>query len=349
MSNRSTALTELAAAGSMKRFEPGPDSKPAFLLTIDTEGDDVWSQPRQATTRNARFLPRFQALCERYGFLPTYLTNYEMANDPAFVEFGRDVRRRSAAEIGMHMHAWDTPPIEPLGARDWIEQPYAFEYPPALVEKKAETVTRLLERQFDFRPTSHRAGRFGFDANYARSLARLGYLVDCSVTPHLTWTNHLGALNGSGGPDFRAFPTTAYRVNEADISRSGEGGLIEVPMTIVRVPRPWPKEVARRLLGRRDPRTAWLRPEGRNLQQLLDIVELAKRDGRDYLQFTLHSSEFMPGGSPTFRTPESIETLYEHLERLFESLGGAFVGCTLSGFAEDFTRREGMRREAGSL
>ena len=45
--------------------------RPAFLVTIDTEGDDLWSRPREIGTRNAAFLPRFQALCEAHGLKPT--------------------------------------------------------------------------------------------------------------------------------------------------------------------------------------------------------------------------------------------------------------------------------------
>ena len=50
--------------------------KRALLITIDTEGDRLWSRPTTVETRNAEYLPRFQSLCERYGFKPTYLTNY---------------------------------------------------------------------------------------------------------------------------------------------------------------------------------------------------------------------------------------------------------------------------------
>lgn len=74
--------------------------QPSFLITIDTEGDNLWSRPRVITTRNAAFLPRFQALCEKFGLKPTYLTNYEMAISQEFVEFGRDSLRGGAAEIG---------------------------------------------------------------------------------------------------------------------------------------------------------------------------------------------------------------------------------------------------------
>jgi len=42
---------------------------------------------------NAEHLPRFQSLCERFGFKPVYLTNYEIAMSDVFVEFARDVLR----------------------------------------------------------------------------------------------------------------------------------------------------------------------------------------------------------------------------------------------------------------
>ncbi|BAN97921.1 hypothetical protein E05_31550 [Plautia stali symbiont] len=46
--------------------------KPAFLITLDTEGDNLWrNRSGKVTTYNVRFLPRFQALCEKYGFKPT--------------------------------------------------------------------------------------------------------------------------------------------------------------------------------------------------------------------------------------------------------------------------------------
>src|SRR5438046_1437730 len=85
---------------------PAP-SPPVFLVTIDTEGDNLWTRPRTVTTRNAEWLPRFQALCEAHGLRPTYLTDYDMAVSPAFRDFARDLLVRDAGEIGMHLHAWN--------------------------------------------------------------------------------------------------------------------------------------------------------------------------------------------------------------------------------------------------
>ena len=56
--------------------------RPAFIITVDTEGDNESSRPNPIETRNAAFLPRFQALCEEFAFKPTWLTNYEMAMSP---------------------------------------------------------------------------------------------------------------------------------------------------------------------------------------------------------------------------------------------------------------------------
>jgi hypothetical protein len=40
----------------------------------------------------------------------------------------------------------------------------------------------------------------------------------------------------------------------------------------------------------------------------------------------------MPGGSPTFPTAQSIDILYEHLERLFARAAGSVQGATLAEF-----------------
>ena len=135
-----------------------------FIITIDTEGDHLWSAPREITTRNARYLPRFQALAERYGFRPVYLTNYEMVECDAFVEFGRDVLERNAGEIGMHLHAWNSPPIEALTEDDFRYQPYLVEYPDEAMKAKIQWLTARLEQRFDDKMVSHRAGRWARDS-----------------------------------------------------------------------------------------------------------------------------------------------------------------------------------------
>ena len=207
-------------------------SETPFIIAIDTEGDDLWAKPRQITTRNAEYLPRFQALCERFRFKPVYLTNYEMAMSDAFVEFARDVLARGAGEVGMHLHAWNSPPLVPLTSDDFRFQPYLIEYPDPVMKEKIRIVTRLLEDRFDQAMISHRAGRLGFDGRYAAMLLDEGYRVDCSVSPGLDWSGTPGDPNGNGGTDYTAFPDRPYFFNPSDISVPAIEGMLEVPMTI---------------------------------------------------------------------------------------------------------------------
>lgn len=48
-------------------------------------------------------------------------------------------------------------------------------------------MTRLLEDSLQVKMRSHRAGRWAFNAFYARLLIEQGYQVDCSVTPRVNW------------------------------------------------------------------------------------------------------------------------------------------------------------------
>lgn len=66
------------------------------------------------------------------------------------------------------------------------------------------------------------------------------------------------------------------------------------------------------------------------------MVRRAAREARPCVEFILHSSELMPGGSPTFPGEHEIETLYAHLEELFAVSSQFFRGGTLAEFAESY-------------
>ncbi len=336
-------------------------NRPAFLITIDTEGDNIWAGRERVATHNAAYLARFQSLCEAYGLKPTYLTNWEMAICPAFQELGRDVLKRGTAEIGMHLHAWNNPPLHAPIDDDNDHMPYMIEYPEAVIRAKVTAITELLEATFEVRPVSHRAGRWAFNSVYARVLVDHGYLVECSVTPHVSWRSHLGHPTGQGGADYRQFPESAYFLDLDNIDRPGDSTLLEVPMTITRrrwwAPIEWVRRcardapLARRALAKYFPPQCWLRPDGRNLARMVDIVRGAVAERRDYVEFMLHSSELMPGGSPVFTSVADVEKLYENLEALFADAARYCDGMTLHEYYGRVTaaggRRDHQRGSAG--
>jgi hypothetical protein len=67
---------------------------------------------------------------------------------------------------------------------------------------------------------------------------------------------------------------------------------------------------------------------------MLDIERRAIEEKRDYVEFMLHSSELMPGGSPRFPRASDIESLYEDLNAVFEAAHEQFVGMTLGAYAK---------------
>ena len=320
----------------------GAGGRPAFLVTVDTEGDNLWARPGRVTTRNAEYLPRFQALCEKYRLKPTYLVNWEMSQSAAFVESGRDVLGRGVGEIGMHLHAWNSPPIVALTADDDRFQPYLVEYPEEQIRQKVKRMTETLAGVFGRRPTSHRAGRWAFDAVYAKVLIEEGYTADCSVTPHVSWQFCKGNPARDGGTDYTKFPEVPYFIDPADISRAGDSTLLELPVTIVRTRRylgaveQLRRGLARSFLGTRVmrkafPNSAWLMPTGRNGAELLGVLDRVRSERRPYAQFVIHSSELMPGGSPKLPDEKAIDRLYVDIEALFAAASD-FSGQTLAEF-----------------
>jgi len=312
--------------------------RPAFIITIDTEGDNEWSRPNPILTRNAAYLPRFQSLCEEFEFKPTWLTNYEMATSPEFVRFGRDVLSRRAGEIGMHLHAWSSPPLKPLTHDDHATHPFLIEFPAEVMAEKIGFMTELLQQQFGVKMLSHRAGRWAFNSTYAKLLDENGYLADCSVTPHVSWRRTLGDPKGEGGPDYRGFPSNAYFIDLENIDRPGSSNLLEVPPTIIRSKladaAPWMYEVrgVKRFAEQYSPPISWIFPNGSNVDRMIRCVRTAVSEHREFIEFVIHSSELMPGGSPRFLTNESIEALYVDLRVLFGEISKNFVGATLGEF-----------------
>src|SRR5437762_14340072 len=85
-------------------------SRPILLIvSVDTE-EDNWEPRRDGVTiENIRELPRLDVLFRRLGVRATYFTTYQVA----IREWAADVLRKlreDGAEIGAHLHPWNTPP-----------------------------------------------------------------------------------------------------------------------------------------------------------------------------------------------------------------------------------------------
>lgn len=304
--------------------------KKYFIITIDTEGDGLWNYHSGNTifTHNSAFLPRFQNVCNEYDFKPVYLTNYEMAKDPVFVKFARETLKEGKCEIGIHLHAWNTPPIYNLD-NSKSDTPYLIEYPYEIMKNKFESLYGVLENTFGIKPVSHRAGRWAMNDDYFNLLKEYQIKVDCSHTPGVSWKKSIGAYGGGAN----------YEREELKIKEIN--GVLEVPVTIVKLEGISELGVPRYLLSylrecRKPYKTVWLRPSISSLRDMKKIIDRVNQDASlDYLEFMIHSSELMPGGSPYYPEEGSIENLYKVINELFDYIKNlGYTGCTLKEYYE---------------
>ena len=321
-----------------------------LVITVDTEADNQWDVRAPLATENLACVPRFQALCERFGFPPTYLCTHEVVTSTAFDESLASAARRGRAEVGAHLHPWSTPPADETWDAASRARPYPSELPVELLAAKLETLTAVIADRMGARPTSYRAGRWGFSAPQIPLLEQLGYVADCSVTPGVSWRRDVGLRDG--GPDFTVAPVTPYALAAADPCRNGSSGIVEVPVTIVHTnglmrrfgsARASYRHHRRSLAWRAADRffqvaPQWLRPfPHMTADRLIAVCDTARQLELPVLQMMLHSSELLPGGSPYNDTPAAVDNLHDRLAAVFRHLAACGTeGATLTGAARDW-------------
>lgn len=328
-----------------------------FIITIDTEGDNQWDPALPDSTDNIRFIPRFQDLCDRYGFPPTYLCTYDVVSAPSFDEVLRPLDASGRAEIGAHLHPWTTPPFTPWDKSD-SSAAYPSELPPGVFARKLEALTRLITDRLGRAPRSYRAGRWGLSAAHIPVLLELGYLVDCSVTPLVNWTDP-GARER--GQDFSIAPPRPYFMAWGDPAREGASGLLEVPVTILNTNASMRRSPALRALYGHYRKTVlaralnraflvaprWFRPfSDMSVDRLRAVFETARQLELPVIEMMFHSSELMPNGSPHNLTDASVDDLYARLDQTFAMLAReGIAGSTLGDYAQSVHRSGAIRRE----
>ena len=318
-----------------------------LIVTVDTEADNQWDYHGTVSLENLSRLPRFQALCERFGFVATYLLASEVLQDRETVRRLRRWQDEGRAEVGAHLEPWTTPPLMALEKDNPGLQIFPSALPAPWFERKLQTLTEGIAMCFASPPRSFRAARWGFSAPMVGALCQQGYRVDCSVTPKTSWAAERGD-SVSDGPDYRRAPATPYRLSGRDVCLPGDSGLWEAPMTVLytgpmaregsKAARRFsllPESAGKRLLDRVVFRTKWLRisPASRR-GDWRAIHRAALRSGMEVLEFMIHSSELAPGTSPLTPSRSEAEGVFRRLEEMFGDFRALGVeGCTLSALA----------------
>ena len=300
----------------------------SFLITVDTESDDLWRYHKgnPVGTKNVKFIPRFQELCNKYGFKPVWLTNYEMIMSDDYVQIMKGYLEKGQCEIGIHVHAWNNPPFFELNGK-YNGNPYLIEYPDKIMREKFAVTYNLIAERFGIKPISHRSGRWAMDDRYFKLLEEFGIKIDCSFTPGVSWASSVGETI-DGGSDYRNVNHNAHMV----------GNILEVPATVRHYSRYYTVGNLKHIVkGIMKGGNLWLRPAICTLSDMKKLVnDVRLEDGHDYLEFMLHSSELMPGGSPYFETVDQIEKMYKDVESFFYYVSTLeYKGATLLEYSQN--------------
>src|SRR5262245_49617697 len=148
-----------SAVSAERGRAPYADWVTPVVVTVDTEPDDAWSDHRDDGTRNIAALDRLQELLSEFGAVATLLVTYKVASDSAAAEILNGLQCRHGAEIGAHLHPWETPPFMPSGL-DVRYASFPHELPGDVFEEKLDKLTELIAARFG-PPRSYRAGRWG--------------------------------------------------------------------------------------------------------------------------------------------------------------------------------------------
>lgn len=294
-----------------------------FTLTVDTEEEWDWSAGYPtgvAQVANIAQLPRFQQACERHGVAVTYFVNHAVLAHPEARRVILDLSTQPRVEIGLHIHPWNTPPLQPV-ERVPVRDSFLHNLPRELALAKLRTVLDAF-REHGLEPRSYRGGRYSTSAWIQDELRDRGFVADCSFVPFTAWTDE-------GAPDHRDRDLLPVR---RPPRREGDAALWELPLTLgftrrpmrfwanfftacERVPLRWLRLVG--LLGKLGVvRKCWLNFENDLGEGMLEFLRLLRSMQLPAVCFTLHSSSLLLGGNPYARSAADVERLYARLDQV---------------------------------
>lgn len=291
-----------------------------LCVTIDVEEEGLFSgeYPREGNTENVSRLELLDEVFVGLQIRPTLLVDYPAASNPAHQKTLMTLKDRWNAEIGAHLHHWNTPPFRDLPYKEPIPSELM---PTDLLEAKLLELLGSL-RSMGVEPEAFRMGRFNIGPKMFSLLEKHGFTVDASIAPMRKYY---------GGPDHLNVPTDPYFPDPADLGRPGSSTILEVPMTILPLTRNLGKylNVIARNFPSLDGLVKWsamnllslpAQPMWTGLERLKAAVGLHMSRGGKVITTFFHSSELLPGGCPQHGTFEQVNAFIDKLRLFLEWL-----------------------------
>lgn len=303
------------------------DGSVRVVLSVDVEEEGLFTgryDARAAGVSNVSALRRLEFVTREFGVPLTLLATWPVLADASCAAELRRWQDGLGAEIGLHLHPWNTPPLADHASGLQLSE----SLPEALLDAKLATLAGAAAAVSGRRTVSFRMGRFDLGPKVLGLLPRHGVRVDSSQVP-LRFV--------PGLPDHFSTPAEPFRL----------GGLTEVPLTVVPLlpgldraalglARLLPRPLGQGLLSgfRRvaavGPQPAWYPLASMELAARLHLAR-----GGQVIHLFLHSSELAPGFAPHLPDHASVDRLLARIRAFLAWLSGRhdLRGATLAEFA----------------
>ncbi len=314
-----------------------------YTVTIDTEEEWDWSSgypTHLPSVSNIHALERFQQACSERGVPVTYFTNHAVLSQAETRPIMQRLHATGMAEIGLHIHPWNTPP---LASQAVVPCRHSFlaNLPREEALAKLDAVYESFEQSGLPVPTSYRGGRYSTSPWIQEHLVQRGCRADASILPYTTWRDE-------GAPDFRDRDPMPIR----RFQPGWQHALWELPLTLAFTRRPWSGWGWFYQMGEKSPwrqlrcigiaerlcvRRVWVNLEHDLGEYATDLLSVIRRTELPHVNITLHSSSLKAGCSPYSATSEDVERIYRRLDAILTSLQQwpEFRPITISGLATE--------------
>jgi hypothetical protein len=319
---------------------------PCYTITMDTEEEWDWldgfSTDRRSV-RNIQGIPRFQETCERFGAKVTYFVNYSVLASHDCERVLLALSENPMAELGLHYHPWNTPPLSP-DDRVPIRDSYLANLEWRIARAKIDSILKQFER-LGIWPKSFRGGRYSTNVKIQEYLASMGIEADCSIFPYCRWEE-------SDSPNYSNRGFNIVRKGFRNSNRY----FWEIPLTRGFTRGNWPYLSKAFLLFESKPwkycriigllerigitRRVWL-----NFEESLGGENFLLRSSLNKLRipainFTLHSSSLLAGGNSYVQDSRALEAMYRNLEATLSWLrdDGIYQAATVVDLVEKLER-----------
>ncbi len=276
-----------------------------LVITIDTEPDcdTSWKRSDPLTFESVLVgIPQIlRPIWDKFEIKPIYFVSPEVVLNLQCCEILKK-EIQHGAEIGTHLHSEYIEPqkkYENFAGTPSKEFP-CFAYRAEVEFEKIKNLTGLIAKNLGTRPLSYRAARYGADLDTIKSLEKLGYKIDSSVTPHIDWSYQ-------SGPNHSKAPEQPYFISTDDLYLPGNSKILEIPISISKkrfflLPEKW-------FFYR------WLRPTHMTVFEMKLLVnEFLKKYGKPILNMMFHSMEIIPGKTPFVKNTLAQKAYINKLE-----------------------------------